>query len=91
MAKKKVGTYSEMHGSLKTMTEPEIEAALDHEVNRTDGLPRHDMIGRLLGRLNRLRGNRIYADVIALTKQQGRRDVSAVLHRRVTGARPNQG
>lgn len=91
MAKKKGGTYADMHGSLKSMSEPEIEAALDREVNRQDGLPRLDMLGRLVGRLNRLRGNRIYADVIALTKQPGRRDVGAVLHRRMSGARQNQG
>lgn len=90
MAKKKGSTYADMHGSLMKMNEADIEAALHEEMNRTDRPPRVDLVGRLLGRHNRLRANRIHFDMMALVREReaGKRDVSAVLHKRV--ARTNQ-
>lgn len=95
MAKNKAeggNTYADLHGSLMGMTEPELEAAIDREVNRTDRSPRPDLLGRLIGRFNRLRANRTYLGVMALPTQAGKKDVASVLYRRVIGEkRQNQG
>lgn len=87
MAKNKGGTYADLHGTLMGLTEPELEAAIDREVNRTDRPPRPDLLGRLVGRFNRLRANRTTLDIMALPRQPGagKKDVASVLYRKVVG------
>lgn len=92
MAKKKRDTYSDLHSSLMGLSEPELEVMIDRELNRTDRPPRHDLLGRLCGRFNRLRANRTTRGILAMMDQAGRKDASAVLYRRVAvEKRPNNG
>lgn len=71
-------SYGELHKSLDQMTEMELIDALQQEVDREH--PRHNMIDRLVGRFNRLRGSRVRTEVMGLlSKKKGSRSVVAVL------------
>ena len=83
MASKKKGnatpsSYGELHKTLDQMTEEELLTAIQEEVDRDH--PRHNMIDRLIGRYNRLRGSRVRTAILSLpSKKKGGRSVVAVL------------
>lgn len=81
-AKKKVTAdrtvnYGAMHKNLKSMTEKDLLNAIQQEVDRDQ--PRPDMLRRLAGRLNKVRGSRVMATVMGMLSAKGKRDVNAAL------------
>ena len=81
MAKKTVNgatkTYADMHKNLKSMTEDQLVAAMQQVLD--DDEPRVDMLNRLVGRLNKIRAQKVTTSVLGLLGYRGKRDVYAVL------------
>lgn len=74
--KKQQLTYKDL-GRLNDMTEAELRIAMQQCV---DSSPvKVDMLKRLVGRYNRLRGERCMTGVMGLLSYKGKRDVNAVL------------
>jgi hypothetical protein len=73
----KVGTYSAVLPAMKSMTETELLAAIEAELNSEN--PRTEMLTRLVGRFNKARGQRFTTGVLSLLGARGRRDVASLL------------
>lgn len=73
------GKYKDYHASVADMTEDDIVLAIDEELNRDDRTPRVDMLTRLVGRFNRLRGERVKLNVLAAAKKKCVKEVHALL------------
>lgn len=69
--------YTDLHDALQKMTEPELREAMQKEIDSPD--PRSDALARMLGRFNRLRGERCKRNVLGLLGYKGKRDVNAAL------------
>lgn len=80
-AKNGTGTYKEFHDSVSEMSENDLVLAIDEELNRNDRTPRTDMLTRLIGRFNRLRGERIKLDVLAAARKRGAKQIDNLLDR----------
>lgn len=79
MAKEKaLPGYKAAHKSMKKMTEGEAAAAIQAELDRAEG-PRPDLLARLVGRFNRVRGSRCMRDVLSLLGKRGKHDAYQVL------------
>ena len=79
MAKNKaLAGYKEAHKSMKNMSEVELRQAIQAEVDK-GALARPDLLSRLVGRFNRVRGSRCMRDVLALLGKRGKHDVYSVL------------
>lgn len=70
--------YKEAHKSMRGMTEVELRQALQAEMDRGDEA-RPDLVSRLVGRFNRVRGSRCMRDILALMGKRGKHDVNQVL------------
>lgn len=70
-------TYADMHQNLGSMTEDQLVAAMQHELEKDE--PRVDLLTRLVGRYNKLRGKKSITVVLGLLSYKGKRDVYAVL------------
>lgn len=77
MATKKLSGYKAAHASMKTMTIRDAVRALEAEINSER--PRVDLITRLVGRLNRLRGEKLMRDVLASLNKRGQKSIDALL------------
>lgn len=77
MATKKLAGYKTAHATMKTMTIRDAIAALEAEINSER--PRVDLVTRLAGRLNRLRGEKLMRDVLASLNKRGTKSVDALL------------
>jgi hypothetical protein len=80
MAKKKPGpgSYKELHVSLPNMTEQDLRDAMQAELNKGEKA-RPDLLARLIGRFNRMRGSRVARNVLGLLSYRGKKDVNAAL------------
>lgn len=74
---KDVRTYKTLLVNLSALTESELRKAIQEEINKAN--PRPDMLARMVGRYNRVRGARAMTGVLGLLSYKGKRDVSAVL------------
>lgn len=70
--------YKTMHTALKTMTERELRVAIQQEVDRGQSA-RVDLLSRMVGRYNRVRGSRLQREIIGLLTKKGERKVNAIL------------
>lgn len=70
--------YKEAHKNMRSMTEVELRQAIQAEVDKGDDA-RPDLLTRLVGRFNRVRGSRCMRDVLALMGKRGKHDVYSVL------------
>ena len=70
-------TYADLLKKLGDMSEAELLAAIEAELNSDS--PRADMLMRLVGRFNRSRGARFQAGVMGLLGKKGRKSVAGLL------------
>jgi len=70
-------SYKELYKALPKMSEAELRAAMQEELDKPN--PRPDMLARMVGRFNRLRGNRTMTGVLGLLSYKGKRNLDAVL------------
>lgn len=69
--------YDDLHKKMPKMTEAELRAAIQKEIDAPN--PRADAVMRLLGRFNRMRGERAKIAVLGLLGYKGKKDVNAAL------------
>lgn len=69
--------YTDLHSTLQDMTETELRDAMQKEIDSP--FPRSDALARMLGRFNRLRGERAKRNVLGLLGYKGKRNVNAAL------------
>ena len=74
---KRPGTYADVIPRLQAMSEVELLAAIEAEVNAPR--PRVDLLVRLAARFNRARGARFMEGMLALLSKKGRRGVGGIL------------
>ncbi|AMN47188.1 hypothetical protein ACG33_08790 [Steroidobacter denitrificans] len=74
---KRPGSYADVLGRLDRMSEAELLAAIEGELNADS--PRAEMLMRLVGRFNRARGGRFKAGVMGLLGKKGRRTLAGLL------------
>lgn len=74
---KKLSGYKAAHTAMRSMTLKSAIAALEAELNSER--PRLDLISRLVGKINRLRGSKLMRDVMASLSKPGKKSVDALL------------
>lgn len=72
--------YKAYHATFSELTEKEIAAEIRNELIRKDRSPRSEILMRLIGRFNRMRGERIKMQILrAATGASKTLDINAVL------------
>lgn len=77
MAAKRPGTYADVIPRLQGMTEAELVAAIEAELNAPS--PRVELLVRLAARFNRARGARFMEGMLTLLGRRGRRSTAGIL------------
>lgn len=75
---KAMSGYKAAHSSMRGMTEKELREAIQAEVDK-GAESRPDLLSRLVGRYNRVRGSRCMREVLTLLGKRGKHDVYSVL------------